>query len=150
MSVTQSCFSLCKPIGCLPPCSSVLGILQASIMEWASIPFSRWSPWPRFLTLVCCISGRFITVCTTREAKKKALVFVVSIRHLSHIWLIATLWTIAHQAILCMRFSRKEYWSRLWWLFLEDHYHPEIQTFILLCLLHFKQLLYLLSNEKSP
>ena len=32
---------------------------------------------------------------------------------LSRVWLFATLWTIAHQAPLSMRFSRQEYWSRL-------------------------------------
>ena len=31
----------------------------------------------------------------------------------SHVWLFATLWTIAHQAPLSMGFSRQEYWSRL-------------------------------------
>ena len=32
---------------------------------------------------------------------------------LSHIWLFATPWTIAHQALLSMGFSRQEYWMRL-------------------------------------
>ena len=32
---------------------------------------------------------------------------------LSHIQLLATPWTVAHQAPLCMGFSRQEYWSRL-------------------------------------
>ena len=31
----------------------------------------------------------------------------------SRIWLSATPWTVAHQALLCMEFSRQEYWSRL-------------------------------------
>ena len=31
----------------------------------------------------------------------------------SHLWLFATLWTVAHQAPLFMGFSRKEYWSGL-------------------------------------
>ena len=31
----------------------------------------------------------------------------------SHVWLFATLWTLAHQAPLFMGFSRQEYWSRL-------------------------------------
>ena len=30
---------------------------------------------------------------------------------LSHVPLFATLWTIAHQALLSMGFSRQEYWS---------------------------------------
>ena len=34
-------------------------------------------------------------------------------KSLSHIWLFATLWTVAHQTPLSMRFSRQEYWSGL-------------------------------------
>ena len=38
--VTQSCPTLCDPMDCSPPGSSVHGILQARILEWVSIPFS--------------------------------------------------------------------------------------------------------------
>ena len=43
----------------LPPGSSVHRILQARILEWAVIPFSRWFPWPRDQTWVSHIAGRF-------------------------------------------------------------------------------------------
>ena len=33
--------------------------------------------------------------------------------HFSHVWLLVTLWTIAHQAPLSVGFSRQEYWSGL-------------------------------------
>ena len=36
----QSCLTLCDPMDCSPPASSVHGILQASILEWVTIPFS--------------------------------------------------------------------------------------------------------------
>ena len=39
--VTQSCPTLCNPVGCSPPGSSVHGILQARILEWVAISFSR-------------------------------------------------------------------------------------------------------------
>ena len=39
--VVQSCLTLCDPLDCSPPCSSVHGILQARILEWVSICFSR-------------------------------------------------------------------------------------------------------------
>ena len=42
-SVIQSCPTLCNPMDCSPPGSSVHGILQARIVEWVSIPFSRGS-----------------------------------------------------------------------------------------------------------
>jgi len=48
--------------------SSVHGILQARILEWVAIPFSRRSSPPRNQPWVSCIAGRFFTVCHTREA----------------------------------------------------------------------------------
>ena len=39
--VTQSCPTLCDPVDCSPPGCSVHGILQASILEWVAISFSR-------------------------------------------------------------------------------------------------------------
>ena len=36
--VTQSCLTLCDPMDCSPPGSSVHGILQARISEWVAIP----------------------------------------------------------------------------------------------------------------
>ena len=39
--VTQSCLSLCDPMDFSPPGSSVHEILQARILEWVAIPFSR-------------------------------------------------------------------------------------------------------------
>ena len=41
MCVNQSCPTLCDPMDCSPPGSSVHGILQARILEWVAIPFSR-------------------------------------------------------------------------------------------------------------
>ena len=37
----QSCPTLCDPVDCSPPGSSVHGILQARILEWVTMPFSR-------------------------------------------------------------------------------------------------------------
>ena len=41
--VAQSCLTLCDPMDCSPPGSSVRGILQAGTLEWVAIPFSRGS-----------------------------------------------------------------------------------------------------------
>ena len=41
--ITQSCLTLCDPMDCNPPGSSVHSILQARILEWVAIPFSRGS-----------------------------------------------------------------------------------------------------------
>ena len=39
--VAQSCLTLCDPMDCSPPGFSVHGILQARILEWIAMPFSR-------------------------------------------------------------------------------------------------------------
>ena len=54
---------------CSPPGSSVHGILQARILEWAAIPFSRDSSPPRDWTWVSCTEGRFFTVWDNTEAQ---------------------------------------------------------------------------------
>jgi len=61
--VAQSCPTLCDPMGCSPPGSSVHGILQVRILEWAAIPFCRASSQSRDQTQVSCIAGRFFTIC---------------------------------------------------------------------------------------
>ena len=66
--VAQSCLTLCNPTDCSPPGSSVHGILQASILEWPDIPFSRGSSQPRDWTLVSYIAGRFFTIWATGES----------------------------------------------------------------------------------
>ena len=40
-AVSESCLTLCNPMDCSPPRSSVHGILQARMLEWVAIPFSR-------------------------------------------------------------------------------------------------------------
>ena len=45
--VTQLCPTLCDPMDCSPPDSSVCGISQARILEWAATSFSRVSSRPR-------------------------------------------------------------------------------------------------------
>ena len=57
---------------CSPPGSSVHGALQARILEWAAILFSRGSSRPRDQTWVSRITGRFSTIWATREAPKVA------------------------------------------------------------------------------
>ena len=77
----QSCLTLCDPIDGSPPGSPVPGILQAGTLEWVAISFSNAWKW---------------------KGKVKLL---------SRVQLLATPWTIAHQALPSMGFSRQEYWS---------------------------------------
>ena len=71
--VAQSCPSLFNPMDCSPPGSSVHGILQARILEWVAIPFSKGSSWPRGRTLVSHISDRFFITHKDAAAAAKSL-----------------------------------------------------------------------------
>ena len=77
----QSWLTLWDPIDESPPGSPVPGSLQARTLEWAAISFSSACKWK------------------------------VKVKLLSHIQLLVTPWTAAHQAPLSMGFSRQEYWS---------------------------------------
>ena len=68
--VTQLCPTLRDPMDCSPPGSSVCGILQAKILEWVAMPFSRGFSPPSNQTQVSHIAGRFFTIWTTMEARE--------------------------------------------------------------------------------
>ena len=72
--VTQSCPTLCNPMDCSPPGSSVHGIFQARLLEWVAISFSRGSPQPRNRTQISWIAGRFLTLWATGEATNDCLI----------------------------------------------------------------------------
>ena len=63
VKVAQSCLTLCNPVD-----YTVLGILQARILEWAAFSFSLSQP--RDWTQVSHIAGRFFTRWTTREVQE--------------------------------------------------------------------------------
>ena len=65
----------------------------------------RISHWQHQELCVCCVLSRF-----------------------SHVWLFATLWTVAHQAPLSKGLSRQEYWSGLPCPPLEDLPNPRDRT----------------------
>ena len=83
MLITQSCPILCNPMDCTPWGSFVHGILQARILGWIAISFSRWSSWPRGWTWVSCIAGRFFTIWATR---KEITVRALSLVFLRPLW----------------------------------------------------------------
>ena len=66
--VAQSCLTLCNPMDCYVPGSSVHGIFQARILKWVAISFSRVSSWPRDQTCIFCIGRRILYYWATREA----------------------------------------------------------------------------------
>ena len=60
--VAQSCQTLCDPMDCSLPGSSVRGIFQAIVLEWIAISFSRGSSQPRDQTRVYGIVDRRFTI----------------------------------------------------------------------------------------
>ena len=69
--VTQSCPTLCDPMDCSLPGSSVHGIFQAIVLEWIAISFSKGSSQPRDRTRVSRIIDRRFTVWATKEVQKR-------------------------------------------------------------------------------
>ena len=60
--------TLCDPVDCSLPGSSIYGILQARVLEWVAISCYRGFSQLRDRTLVSCIAGRHFTLWATREA----------------------------------------------------------------------------------
>ena len=60
--VSQLCLTLCSPVDCSLPGSSIHGIFQARILEWVAICLSRGSSRPRDRTRVLHIAGKCFTI----------------------------------------------------------------------------------------
>ena len=68
------CPTLCDPMDCSPPGSSVHGILQARILKWVAMPSYRVSSWPRYQThtSLCFLHGQVgsLPLCYLRSCNK--------------------------------------------------------------------------------
>ena len=142
MLVAQLCPVLHGPIGSSRTDSSVHGILQAKIMEWVAILFSRGSSQPRDQTQVSCISGRFFSIWVIRENylgisnlgilryclwDRIAELDRVVVQSLSGVWFFVTPWTAACQPSLSFTIS----WSLLKLMSIESMMPSK---YIILCL----------------
>ena len=90
--VAQSCPTLCNPMDCSLPVSSIHGIFQARVLEWVAISFSRGSSQPRDWAQVSCIAGRRFIIWATREAQIMSMLLLLLLlpTHFSHVRLCAT------------------------------------------------------------
>ena len=88
--VAQSCLTLSDPMDCSPPGSSIHGIFQARVLEWGAIEHTL-----KYNTQLPFIDFPQFS----------------AVQSLSHVRLLATPWTAAHQAPPSMGFSRQVYWS---------------------------------------
>ena len=73
-SVAQLCPTLCYPMNCSPPGSSVHGLLQARILEWVAISSFRESSPPSDQTSISCMGRQVFYHWTTREANQRVSV----------------------------------------------------------------------------
>ena len=60
--VAQLCLTLCDPMDCSPPGCFIHGVLQARILKWVAISFSRRSSQPRDQTWFSHFAGRLFTI----------------------------------------------------------------------------------------
>ena len=136
VKVAQLCPTLCDPMDCSHPGFSIHGILQARILEWIAIPFSRRTSQSRGRTLVSCITGRFFIVCTSGNPLKVTQSCLTLCDPMD----------CSHQALLSTEFSRLFYWSGLPFPSPGDLPNPGIKP----GLPHCGQILYQLSHQGSP
>ena len=92
---------------CSQPGSSVHGILQARILEWLAISFSRVSSRPRNRSRGSCAAGKFFTNCATRQALDMYEVKWSEVKLLRHVRLFETPWTVAYQVPPSLDFPGK-------------------------------------------
>ena len=69
---TKSCLTFCSLMDYSPSGFSVYGILQAGILEWVAISYSRDWTW---VSQVFCIGRQILYHCSTWEAMRQVLVF---------------------------------------------------------------------------
>ena len=89
--VAQSYLTLCDPMDCSLPGSSIRGIFQARILEWIDISFSRGSSWPRDQTQVSHIAGKHFTIWASRGAVIMNWIFHLDQYTCIWVWLLNSL-----------------------------------------------------------
>ena len=126
--VPQSCPTLHDPMGCSLPNSSIHGIFQARILEWAAIAFSVINAYP-YIKIIYCIPSKpypldspklkkpiaqfvaawhYIGYISVRDITGNWFgivgnLYISSVQLLSPVWLLVTPWTAVHQSSLYVR-----------------------------------------------
>ena len=94
----QSCLTLCDPMNCSPPGSSVHRILLARILDWVVMPSSRGSSPPRDQTQVSMSPAFFFSL--RCYEKYIYLLFILEANYFTILyWLCHTLTRILHRCI---------------------------------------------------
>ena len=106
--VAQLCLTLCNPMDCSLPGSSVHGISQARILEWVAISSSRGDSWLRDPTHISCIGRRILYHWATREAQVGSLP-----KQLNSMWLISVAYIRKHPKEQNQHCSKGINWLKL-------------------------------------
>ena len=116
----QSCPTLCDPIDCSPPVSSVHGILQARTLEWVAISSSnawKWKVKVKSLSRVRLLATPWTAAHQAPPSmgfpRQEHGLLLLLLSRFSHVRLCATPEMAAHQASPSLGFSRQEHWSGL-------------------------------------
>ena len=116
-----------QAVGCL--CSQPSHLPTLSLLSWGKL-----------------ISYNFKRVSRLVSQSQSFQLYCMHSSHFSHVRLFATPWPVAHQAPLSREFCRQEYWSGCFSL-LQGMFLTQGSN---LCLLHCRQILYLLSYQLKP
>ena len=108
VKISCSVMSDCNPMDCSPPGSSVHGILQARIVEWIAISFSRGSSQPKDRTHIPCIAGEFFTIWAPGSFLLERCWVPVDTK--------ASLWLICPGELVSPFFSVNLSWNTFQWL----------------------------------
>ena len=117
VQLLQSCPTLCDPMDCSPPCSSVHEILQARILEWVVMPSSRRSSNPAIESMSLespALGGGFFTTSAIWEApleghnskKKCDRIYVINLERSEETCILATPTDSSNSASVAIRPSR--------------------------------------------
>ena len=132
LCIARSCLILfCDPMDYSPPGSPVHGILQARILQWVAIYFSRVSFRPRYRTCVSCLGRWILYRWATKEALILACLFTLIVAMFEELILLIWLWSLFYgscvQALL-VSLQRNPFLSRN---------HKDILSYFLLKILGF-------------
>ena len=116
--VTQSCPTLCNPMDCSSPGSSVHGTLQGRILYWVAIPFSRVSSQSRDWIQVSRNAGKDLDMTEwlnwTDIYFGFFLVFIYLFIYLIYVW-------ICGSVAQLLKYLPAMQETRVWFLVQEDH-----------------------------
>ena len=104
--VAQSCPTLCDPMDCSLPGSSVHGIFQERVVEWGAITFSRDLPRPGTKPLSPALASGFFTTGSADRSKGEPFKCSFSIRS----------WVLPSRVPSCVGFSSWVFWGLISWV----------------------------------